>query len=273
MNLGLIGTGNMAEAMISGLLKKNSRRQSTLKASEIFGFDLNPKRLQFIKKKYKIKTTKSITELIKKSNVVILAVKPQNIQLALEEISYSVKKNHLIISIAAGITTRTIEKIIGSHVRLIRVMPNTPALIGKGMSAYYLNKNTKPSDKKVAEKILSSIGNCLELKNEKLLDTVTAISGSGPAYVFTFIDALIKSGLKLGLKEKDAKTLASQTVLGAASLLQESHDKTHELIQKVSSKGGTTEAGLKKLKQEGFYKVIDSCVKAAHKRSKELSQS
>lgn len=265
--LGIIGTGNMAEAIISGLL-----RQQTLKANQIYGYDVNQTRLNLIQKKYHIKGILSLTELVQKTNLLLLAVKPQQFPELMEALKPLVTKNHLLISIAAGIDTTFIQKKLKGGHRIIRVMPNTPALIGLGSAVFYANHKTTRTDRKIVQQIFSSVGIVFEVRKEKLLDAVTALSGSGPAFAYLFIDSLAQAAIRLGLQSKLALALASQTVKGASGMIEQTGELPATLISKVTSKGGTTLAGLKVLREKKFGGIVNDCVKAAARRAEGLRQ-
>ena len=179
-------------------------------------------------------------------------------------------RRHLVISIAAGIDTKFLKKSLGVKARIVRVMPNTPALVGVGASAYFLSRACGPSDRSRVKTLLGSVGLAIEVSNETLLDAVTGLSGSGPAFVYLFLDGLIEGGKRSGLSERVARDFATQTVLGAATLFEKSGLKPAELIAKVASKGGTTEAGLLFLKKRRFRETAVQCVTAATRKAKEL---
>lgn len=255
----------MAEALISGLTKKK-----VLRPQQICGYDISAARLKSIAKKYKIRARKSAEQLTQSSDTLLLAVKPQQIKDLLKAIQPSVTKKHLVVSIAAGIDTKLIQKLLGPKTKVVRVMPNTPALIGLGAAGFYVNKNCTAKDRKNARKILEAVGIAFELKTESLLDGVTGLSGSGPAYVYQFIEALIAGGKKVGLKSNVARALAIQTVIGAANMIKTTGEDPAILTKKVTSKGGTTFEGLKVLKRKKFGSIVQQCIKAATRRAREL---
>lgn len=267
MKLGILGTGNMAEALIAGLLAKK-----TLRPGHITGFDVDRKRAAFIRKRYKIRTARSVREVLKKSDVLLVAVKPQQMKDLLREMVTNLSRRHLVISIAAGIDTKFLKKNLGPGARIVRVMPNTPALVGLGASAYFLARGCRPSDRKAVETLLSAVGEVHEVGRETLLDAVTGLSGSGPAFVYLFLDGLIEGGKRCGLSETLARDLATQTVLGTATLFGKSGLKPEELISKVASKGGTTEAGLVHLGGKGFRRIVEECVRIATRRAEEMKR-
>lgn len=255
----------MAQAMIAGLLAKK-----VLTSRQIAGFDVNPTQLARVRKKFGLRTCRSLRELAATSDIILLSVKPQDIRKVLVDIAGYVVHRHLVISIAAGIDVATLEWSLGKKQKIIRVMPNMPALIGQGASTFYLNSACGPRERKVALKIFSAVGEVAQVKNEKLLDAVTGLSGSGPAFVFTFIEGLIAGGKKSGLTPEMSRKLALQTVIGAAILAQQSSETPQQLTAKVASKGGTTEAGLKVLKRKKFVDTVANCVSAATRRARQL---
>ena len=264
--IGVIGLGNMGGAVINGLLSSGA-----VKRTGVIGFDNDAAKRVVAVKKYGILATRSIIETASHCDIVILAVKPQNIDEVLREVS-SYGKGRLYISIAAGIKTRRIEKALSGILRprVIRVMPNTPALVGEGISALCKGKYATAKDLKAADEIFSSVGETVNL-NERYFDLVTAVSGSGPAYFFYFKEALIEAAVRLGMDKATAKRLVSKTALGAARLLIESGHEPGVLRQRVTSKGGTTERAIKVFDRAGMKKIIEKAVTAAARRSKELS--
>ena len=267
MKLAILGTGNMAEAMIAGLIAKK-----VLRPGQIVGFDVNRKRLQFIRKKYRIITARSADEAVRKSDTLLLSVKPQQMKELLGQIRPELAKRHLILSIAAGLDVRFFEKYLGQKHKIIRLMPNTPALVGMGATAFFANRNCGALDKKRTQTVFSAVGISFEVKKEGLLDAVTGLSGSGPAFVCRFAEALIQGGKKTGLNQRLARDLTLQTLIGAATLLRQSGEKPSRLVKKVASKGGTTEAGLKVLKRKKFGSIVESCVVTAARRARQLRQ-
>lgn len=261
--IGIIGAGNMGEALIKGILSAGG--------ADIIVSDASEQRRQFLKKNYKVAVLASNEELVRQSDIVILAVKPETIDAVLSEIRAALNEKKQVISIAAGITTGHIEKRLNKKTSVIRAMPNMPALIGKGISAICSGKFTKPADKQDAIKILSSVGKVVEVE-ESLMNVVTAISGSGPAYFFFLIEELINAAIGQGLSEETAQELAVQTAFGAASLILETKEDPRLLRQKVTSKGGTTEAAFAVFQRAGLDDILHKAVEAAVKRSKELSR-
>lgn len=253
----------MAEAMIKGLIKSGICLPGDLTVS-----DMDGKRLSAVAEKYAVRSAAGNVESAKASDTVILAVKPQVIHQVLDEISGVGVKDKLIISIAAGISISFLESKLGMA-RIVRVMPNSPALVGKGMSV--LSRGTHVSDKDMgaAEKIFAALGRTL-ITEEKHMDAVTGLSGSGPAFVYSAIKGMIKGGELSGLSGQDAKTLALQTFLGSVATMEQTGASAAELIDMVASPGGTTVEGLKVLEKYRFEKAMEEAVVAAARRSGEL---
>lgn len=263
--IGIIGLGNMGCALLNGLIGSG-----TVKRNRTFGFDVDIKRCRDAKRRFDISITKSIKELCELSDAVIIAVKPKDMDAVLRDVSIFVK-GKLYISIVAGIKTPSIEKKLGASARVVRVMPNTPALVGEGICAICKGRFATKGDLQFTKKIFHSVGDCVEL-NEKYFDLVTAISGSGPAYFFYLMEALIEAGEDLGLKKDVLKKLVGKTALGSAKLLVTSKEMPELLRQRVTSKGGTTEAAIKIFERKRTKGIIANAVRAAVKRSKELSK-
>ncbi|MBI5573207.1 MAG: pyrroline-5-carboxylate reductase [Elusimicrobia bacterium] len=261
--IGFIGAGNMAEALISGIVK------SGIRAKNIFASDISSARLKFISKKYRVQKCASNPAIVKQADIIFLAVKPYQIKEVLKEISGSVKQTQLVISIAAGIKTQMIEKYL-KKTAVIRVMPNTPALIGSGAIAITPGRYAKKSDLQFAKKLLTFCGIVVEVE-EKDMHSVTAVSGVGPAYIFYIAEVMGKTAEKLRMQKDVAKKLVNQTLLGASKMLILSNDEPENLRQKVTSKGGTTEAAFKVLMKEKFGKIFEKAIFAAMKKSKKLS--
>lgn len=256
----------MGEALLIGLLKKNAFNKKNITISEN-----QEERLKSLKKQYpQITFNKNNKFLVKNSQVIILAVKPQGMESLLKEISPLLTTSHLIISIAAGIRISFIVKTVKKTMPIIRVMPNLPALIGEGITAYCVSKAVSKEDGKIAEKIFGSVGKILKLEEDKL-DAVTALSGSGPAYVFYMLEAMAEAGIKLGLTKEQSKFLSVQTIIGAAKMIEKGECPI-TLRQKVTSPKGTTEAALKVLMDTKWKETLIQAIKEAEQRSKELSK-
>ncbi len=262
--IGIIGCGNMGEAILRGIISKKiaSRR-------DIFVSDLNSAKLNCIKKIHKVNVTFNNSMVTERSDIVILAVKPQKMNEVLSAISEELDTKKLVISVAAGITTKKIKKLLAKGTPVARVMPNMPALIGKGVSAVCLSGVSSKYRKDILN-IFSSIGKVVQVK-EKDFDAVTAISGSGPAYFFYLVEVLVKTAISLGLKKDVAIDLAMRTALGSVELLAKSGLDPVTLRKKVTSKGGTTEAAFKLFKKKKLEEILKTGIKKAKKRSKELS--
>jgi len=230
---------------------------------------VSKKRLNYICRKYKVKKCYSNQDAVKYSDVFFLAVKPYQIEAVLKEIAGQVKQTQLVISIAAGIKTQKIENYL-NKAHVVRVMPNTPALIGEGAIAICRGRSATSSDIKIAGKLLSSCGIVVDVA-EKDMDAVTVVSGSGPAYIFYIAEVMRETAEKLGMQKDDAKKLVNQTLLGASKMLVLSGDEPENLRQKVTSKGGTTEAAFKVLAGKKFGKIFEKAIFAASQKSKELS--
>jgi pyrroline-5-carboxylate reductase len=265
--IGFIGSGNMAEALIKGIITAK-----LYKPANIFISDIRAERLKQLAKKYKVEPVKDNRDLVSKADIIVLSIKPQNMTEALKSIKNAIRGRKLVISIAAGVKTSRIAGVLG-NVAIVRAMPNTPALIGEGASALFANAKAKPMLKK-AKSIFSAVGQAVVVDNEGLIDAVTAVSGSGPAYYFLLMEEMIKAAVKLGLSEDAAKDLVLQTAKGAGMLAADADKKGEspaQLRQKVTSPGGTTEAALKELAKGKFGTLVGSAVKKARDRSRQLS--
>ena len=263
--IGIIGCGNMGEAILRGIISTN-----IVRAKNIFISDINSSQLDCIKNAYKVNVGFNNSIVAKSSDVIILAVKPQDMASTLAGISQELNKKKLLISIAAGMKTKKILSFLDNNVPVVRVMPNMPALIGKGVSA--ISKDSASArHRKDAGRIFSSIGEVVEIR-EKDFDAVTAISGSGPAYFFYLVEVLIKSAVKLGLKKDVARKLAVKTAYGSVCLLDQLKQDPASLRKKVTSKGGTTEAVFKLFKKKNLDKIFEEGIKKASQRSKELGR-
>jgi pyrroline-5-carboxylate reductase len=263
--VGFIGAGNMGEVLIRGLIQSGS-----VKKTDILASDANQERLAYIAKTYGIRTSSSNTELVESASIVIIAVKPQNIDDLLDELSASSHEKHLFISIAAGITTEKLAAKMHHKSGIIRVMPNAPSSVLAGIAALCPGRNVTPADLQRAIAIFECVGKSVIIKNEALMDVVTGLSGSGPAYVFLIIESLSDAGVQLGISRKEASLLAAQTVYGAAKMLLETGRHPSELKDIVATPGGTTFAGLKMLEKGNFRSTIMDAVEAATLRSREL---
>lgn len=265
--IGFIGAGNMAEALIKGMLAAG-----LVPPQAIYASDIRDTQLKKIKKTCGTKTCKDNTEVITRTGTILLAVKPQNMEEVLSEIAPLVTPEHLLISIAAGVTTQAILGHLNGAVPVIRVMPNTPALIQEGASVLARGVHATENHSARAQKIFESVGTVVTL-DESLMDAVTGLSGSGPAYVFLFIEALADAGVKMGLPRSVAISLATQTCLGAAKMVSATGKHPAQLRDMVTSPGGTTISGLHKLEAGGLRTALMDAVEAATRRSRELGSA
>lgn len=264
-NIGFIGAGNMANSLIRGMLAHGHSPEN------IYASDLDQEKLEFLRSDCHIKTGSNI-ELAQICEVLVLAVKPQVMQSLCADLKANLQKSSpLIISIAAGITSNHLRKWLGQDTAIVRCMPNTPALVGKGASGLFATEAVSVEEKQIAQALLSTVGICLWVDDELAIDTVTAVSGSGPAYFFLFMEAMQNVAKELGLDEKTAKALTYQTALGAAELALASDDSTAQLRRNVTSPGGTTEQAILAFESGGLRELVASAVKAAQHRSIELA--
>lgn len=264
--VGFLGGGNMGEALIRGLLGANLVPAELLAAT-----DVRTERTVQLTRQFGITAHDNNPRLVREADVVILAVKPQVMAGVLAEIAPVVTARHLLISIAAGVATATIRTGLGKDARIIRVMPNTPALVLQGAAAIARGAGATPEDLAVAEEIFGAVGRVVVL-DEGAMDAVTGLSGSGPAYVALVIESLADGGVRMGLDRATAMTLAAQTVLGAAQLLLETGMHPGALKDMVSSPGGTTIAGIAALEEGGVRATFIRAVEQATLRSRELGR-
>lgn len=265
--ISFIGCGNMGQSLIGGLLA-NGHGPVALR-----GADPDPAKRQFITNKYSIGTFADNTQAIDQADVIVLAVKPQMLAETVSQLAVHIKHSQLIISIAAGIRLNTLAHLLGKDQPVVRVMPNTPALIRTGVSALYPNSAVTPSQKDLAESIMRSVGLAVWLDNEAAMDTVTALSGSGPAYFFLVMEVLEKAAVRLGLPLDQARLLTIETAFGAAKMALETDMDTATLRRQVTSPGGTTEQALKVLIEQGnIEKLFMDALSAAKHRSEELAK-
>jgi pyrroline-5-carboxylate reductase len=262
--IGFIGTGNMGETLIAGLL-----RAKFATPEQIIAFDMEGERLRFIQKKYGIKKASDNNHLSSQCDPILLCVKPQSMKEVIEELADSLDSSKLLISIAAGVPLHAIETYARKQLRLIRVMPNINVLVQEGASAIAPGNLATEEDLRLAKAIFDCVGTSIAI-HEHLMDAVTGLSGSGPAYVFLIIEALTDAGVHLGMTRSQALTLVTQTVMGSAKLLSDTGEHPVLLREKVTSPGGTTAAGLYKLEEGGLRKTLIDAVIAAAQRSQEL---
>jgi pyrroline-5-carboxylate reductase len=264
MKIAFIGGGNMGEAMLAAVLENKLATHDGVCVS-----DVSESRRDHIHKQYKVTATADNREAVKGKDIVVLAVKPQNLPEVLADLKGCLESKMLVLSIVAGVTIGTIELGLG-HSRIVRCMPNTPAQVGFGMSAWTATAAVSEAQKGQARAILGGMGREIYFDDEKYLDMATAVSGSGPAYVFLLAESLIDAAVKIGLSREEAGEMVSQTILGSAHLMQGSSKPPAELRRNVTSKGGTTERALQVFEEGGFSKLVEDAVEAAYRRAKEL---
>ncbi|MBW1715579.1 MAG: pyrroline-5-carboxylate reductase [Deltaproteobacteria bacterium] len=264
--IGIVGAGNMGEALISGLLHSRSSTPENIICS-----DIRKDKLKTVKEAYGVLTSGNNLNVVSASEIVVYAVKPQIMASVLRETAASLDMSKLIISIAAGVPLSAIESCLNKDLRLVRVMPNISASVKEGAAAIAPGKHALKDDLKVAKAIFDSVGKSVIIE-EELMDAITGLSGSGPAYLFLIVDALADAGVKMGLSREDALLLSTQTVLGAAKLLMETNEHPGKLKDRVTSPGGTAIAGLHTLEQGGLRTTLINAVEAATRRSKELGE-
>ena len=261
--VGLIGVGVMGEALISGLVS------SRFPKAQIVFTEKRADRAREISSKYGAREV-DLTELAKSSDVILLVVKPQDLAQLLVSIGADLNKSATLVSFAAGKTTDFVSEIVGSNISIIRVMPNTPTLIGLGMAAISLGKSVNTEQAQFVSAFLATCGKVISIE-EKLQDAVTALSGSGPAYFFAFVEEMIKSGISLGLSKDQATTLAIQTMAGSAAMLEQSGKSATTLRENVTSPNGTTAAALKVFSEANLGEIVTRAMTAARDRSQELA--
>lgn len=260
-----IGAGNMAASLIGGL------RTQGVSAAAIRATDLYPATRERVATEHGIATFADNSQAVQGVDVIVLAVKPQGMKEACLDLAPHIQQGQLIVSIAAGIGCQSLENWLGQHA-IVRCMPNTPALLRQGVSGLFANAHVTPPQREQAEQLLSAVGLALWLDDEKLIDAVTAVSGSGPAYFFLMMQAMTEAGVKLGLDAQTAALLTQHTALGAARMALESDVDTAELRRRVTSPAGTTEAAIKHFQAQGFEAMVEGALNAANHRSAELAE-
>ena len=266
-SVAVIGVGNMGSALVRGMILRGK-----FSKEQIIICDLDEKKVEDLVVDLGVKYVRSAIEAVEKSEFIILAAKPQAFPTLLNDISNFLDTNQTIMSIAAGVTTASIEEKIGKQIPVVRVMPNLPALIGKGISVYCRGSFTSDKDANRSKAVLMSVGKIIEA-SETLLDPVTALSGTGPAYIFHTMEAMIQSGIDMGIDKEIAIDLVMQTVLGSAQLAIKSERNITSLREDVTSKGGTTEAAISYLTKRQYSEIVINAILEAEKRSKELGES
>lgn len=263
--IGFVGAGQMARALAGGFVKAG-----LIDPSQVLAYDVAQPAIEaFGQSVPGAKSMNSAASLASQADVIFLAVKPQQMAAVLAELRPVLKPDHLVISIAAGVRMATLANGLGDGVRLVRVMPNTPCLVGQSASGYCLGPTTSADDGALVGQLLGAVGRAFAV-DEKLLDAVTGLSGSGPAFVYTVVEALSDGGVRMGLPRDVALALAAQTVLGAAQMVLETGEHPAVLKDRVTSPGGTTIAGLQALESGGLRAALMAAVEAATRRSVEL---
>ena len=265
MKITFIGGGNMASALIGGLL------QQGFNPGDIGVVEVNPDARASLTRAFELKTYSHISAKAVQANLIVLAVKPQQLCVVAGELR-PLLRAQLVISIAAGVGAQDLARWLGGYARIVRAMPNTPALVRAGVTGLYALPEVSTAERGEAQRVMEAVGGCVWLADEGQMDAVTAVSGSGPAYVFYFIEALEAAAVELGLTPQQGRELALTTFLGAAQLARTSHDDPATLRAKVTSKGGTTERAIQALEQSGVKALIQGAVRAAAQRSHELGE-
>ncbi|MFQ5355089.1 MAG: pyrroline-5-carboxylate reductase [Mariprofundaceae bacterium] len=265
LTISFIGGGNMAEGLISGLV------QSGHPPASIIVSDINPDRPAHLHQAYNIVAGSSNGQSVAKADVLLLAVKPQAMEAMVKNIKEEISASTTVISIAAGIGSKDLQSWLGAEASLVRAMPNTPCLVGAGMSVLFARPSIASGHRSRAEYVLSTSGEVAWVEKEKLLHAVTAISGSGPGYYFLLSEVIEATAVSLGLSEELASKLVRQTAFGSGKMLVESGRSASELRQQVTSPGGTTQEALDMMYDRGLLDIIRAAVQAAEKRSKELT--
>ncbi|OYV20907.1 MAG: pyrroline-5-carboxylate reductase [Methylococcaceae bacterium NSM2-1] len=265
--IGFIGGGNMASSLISGLIASGHSPQ------HLWVSDINPDTLKALAENLNINTSASNDAVINEVDVIVLAVKPQTLSSVAKSVATLIQqKKSLVVSIAAGISQRSLSQWIGADVAIVRCMPNTPALVLTGATALHANAKVTAEQRNLAENIMRSVGIALWVKDENELDAVTAVSGSGPAYYFLLMEAMEKAAVELGLSEATARLLVQQTALGAAKIALESSESPEQLRKRVTSPGGTTQKAIDTFEQGQFTELVSKALHAARDRSIEMSK-
>jgi len=266
MLITFIGGGNMATALISGLVNP-PRAHIKIRVS-----DPNTEARQHLETTFRVKTFLDSLEAVQDADVILLAVKPQIMPQVLTQLTGHIKPGQLVLSIAAGTTMGSIRQQLGEDINVIRSMPNTPALVGHGITGAVAASNCSTEQRQQAEEILMAAGDVVWLEEESLMDAVTAISGTGPAYFFLLTEVLAEAARDMGLSDDTADRLASITCFGAGAMLASSPGEAAELRRRVTSPNGTTHAAMELLKGEGYRELVKRAAEAARKRSQELSE-
>ena len=266
VRISFLGGGNMASALIGGLVERG------VDAAGLQVVDLLPENCRRLTERFAVRAGSSLDEAFLDCDLLVLSVKPQQMREAVAPLAGRLS-GQLVVSIAAGLRLKDLARWLGGHSRLVRCMPNTPALIGAGVSGLYADPSVDAQGREAAQSVLQAVGSVVWVNDEALIDAVTAVSGSGPAYVFHFIEALEAGGRRLGFDEQTARRLAIDTMLGAAKLASSSEESPAVLRERVTSKGGTTEAALASMAASGVFEGIVSAIAAAEARGRELGEA
>jgi len=262
--IGFIGAGNMAYALITGLINGG------FSANNIKVSDKDEALLLQREADFGVETFTDNVQLAKRCGVIVFAVKPEVLSTVCTELQAHRTHNPLIISIVAGAKSSSINRWLGGKAAIVRAMPNTPALLGVGATGMVANEAVNAEQKILTERILSAVGQCVWVATDNMLNAVTALSGSGPAYFFLMIESMVNAGVALGLEEDTAKKLSIQTALGASKMADQSADSPHQLRAKVTSKNGTTQAAIESFQAQDFELVIAHAMRAAFERAEEI---
>jgi len=264
--LAFIGGGNMTGSLVGGLIADG------WKPERIYVSDPDPQQTGRLARRFSVATTANNSEAVNNADCVVLAVKPQVVRSIAGELAPAISRRHpLIISIAAGIRETSLREWLGHDTAIVRAMPNTPALVQSGATALYANPAVSERQRNLAESVLRAVGLVIWVGDEAMMDAVTALSGSGPAYFFLLMEALTSAGCRLGLPEDTARLLALQTAFGAAKMALESTDDAAQLRRRVTSPGGTTERAIGEFQKNNFEGIVLQALQAAAERSRELA--
>lgn len=264
--IGFIGGGNMTRSLVAGLIADG------YPSKHIWVADRNADKCHLLAKQFDIHTSASVADVVKQAEVLVLSVKPQGLKVVVAEYASLIQQqNCLVVSVAAGVQVQTLKRWLGGAVPVIRAMPNTPALIGSGVTGLYADATVLEPQRELAESLMRAVGMAVWVNSEDEFDALLSLSGCGPAYVFSVIEAMAKAGAKLGLNEQSAHLLAIQTALGAARMALESDEVVAVLRQRVMSKGGATEQGVKVLEESGLYQIFEDALTAAKERAQQMS--
>ncbi len=266
--LTIVGGGSMAEALISGILENGLIDRRNIWVTN----HSNHKRLDYLKERYGINGSYDLNKLFEGADIVMLAMKPKDAATAMDKIRNYLTQQMLLVSVLAGVSMNTIEMLAGKHLAIARAMPNTSAAVGKSATAIAVNERVSESQLEATRKLFQTVG-LAAFVEESQLDAVTGLSGSGPAYIYYLIEAMENSAMEIGLEKEMAKELIVQTLIGAAEMVKSSTKPPKELRREVTSPGGTTEAGVRILEENGVQQAFISCIKAAASQSKKMGDA